>query len=620
MSSLPDDARFGVLKRFFDVAGYDAKQLWEDSLEVEDDEERLRYLVAAVKLFKSLRGYADARYIVPPVSVREFVEGRYLMNKPDVLYPAVLDAMQEINNGSYVECVLTGGIGTGKTSLALYTQAYQLYLLSCMKNPHREFGLDSSSEIAVIFQSLSASLAKGVDYMRFKDMVDNAPYFNEVFPYDKGIASEMRFPNRIVVKPVHGGATGAIGQNVIGGVIDELNFMAVVEGSRSAVGHELYDQAVENYNSIARRRESRFMSGGQLPGMLCLVSSKRYPGQFTDLKVEEARENAKIYVYDKTLWDIKPWVFSGDTFPIFIGDATRKPRILTEEESSAYEGAVVQRIPVEYTSQFEADIMNSLRDIAGVSTLAIHPFIMEADKVSEGFECRNSVFSREDVDFDQTQLQILTGNVKDKDEPRFVHIDLAVTSDSCGLVIGYVSGFTDIDRGEVKERLPVIEIDGVLEIRPPAGGEIEFEKVRRVLYRLREVGVGIRWVTMDTYQSRDSLQILAQQGFSVGTQSVDVTTTPYDVLKAALMDGRVRLPPHERCVSELLRLERNQKTAKIDHPPNGSKDCADALAGVVYGLTMRRETWVRHGVSVTMIPEWLTRQSQVVKNTLEGAV
>ena len=36
----------------------------------------------------------------------------------------------------------------------------------------------------------------------------------------------------------------------------------------------------------------------------------------------------------------------------------------------------------------------------------------------------------------------------------------------------------------------------------------------------------------------------------------------------------------------------------IDHPPNFSKDCADAVAGVVYGLTYRREIWARHGVPV----------------------
>ncbi len=35
----------------------------------------------------------------------------------------------------------------------------------------------------------------------------------------------------------------------------------------------------------------------------------------------------------------------------------------------------------------------------------------------------------------------------------------------------------------------------------------------------------------------------------------------------------------------------------MDHPPLGSKDLADALAGVVYGLTMRCEVWWQHEVN-----------------------
>ena len=45
-----------------------------------------------------------------------------------------------------------------------------------------------------------------------------------------------------------------------------------------------------------------------------------------------------------------------------------------------------------------------------------------------------------------------------------------------------------------------------------------------------------------------------------------------------------------------MRWTANPQTGLIDHPPNFSKDCSDAVAGVVFGLTYRREVWVRHGV------------------------
>lgn len=36
---------------------------------------------------------------------------------------------------------------------------------------------------------------------------------------------------------------------------------------------------------------------------------------------------------------------------------------------------------------------------------------------------------------------------------------------------------------------------------------------------------------------------------------------------------------------------------------HNSKDVSDALAGVVYGLTMRREIWALHGVNAVTLPQ-----------------
>ena len=79
---------------------------------------------------------------------------------------------------------------------------------------------------------------------------------------------------------------------------------------------------------------------------------------------------------------------------------------------------------------------------------------------------------------------------------------------------------------------------------------------------------------------------------------MDRTSLPYDVTKTAFYDGRVKAPRHDKALLEIVRLERDPQSGKIDHPPNFSKDCADAVAGVVYGLTYRREIWARHGVPV----------------------
>lgn len=46
---------------------------------------------------------------------------------------------------------------------------------------------------------------------------------------------------------------------------------------------------------------------------------------------------------------------------------------------------------------------------------------------------------------------------------------------------------------------------------------------------------------------------------------------------------------------------------------HNSKDVSDALAGVVYGLTMRRELWALHGVPAMSLPKSIKRSMDTEK-------
>ncbi|QHJ74583.1 hypothetical protein VH22019_00019 [Vibrio phage VH2_2019] len=542
-----------------------------------------------------------SEYHTIPVDPLTFLLDDFYLGLDGEVYPALLSEFEEINCGKYVEIVLTGAIGTAKTTLALWSTAYQLYLVSCLYNPQKCYGLDKASEILFIFQSINKQLAKDLDYGRFRALIEQSPYFSKHFPFDRSIESELQFPNRIFVRPVSGSDTAAIGQNVMGGIIDELNYMTVTEGSKNAEGGT-YDQAVAVYNSIARRRKSRFMKGGHVAGLLCLVSSRKYPGQFTDKKEEEAKKDGTIYVYDKCTWDIKPeGTFTGEWFKVFVGDGTRKPKILKTGEEALYgveDAHLIKDIPIEYISEFETDMVNALREIAGVSTLASHPFILNTDAIKPCFHPQvKSIFMEEVVDFVDRMLHVNKSAFVNPHKPRFVHLDLSETGDKTGLVIGHVSHFADIDRNDHIEKHPVIRIDGALAVQAPQGGEILYWKIRALLYRLRELGMNIKWITFDTFQSTDSRQVLAQKGFVTGIQSMDTSNLPYELTKSAIYDGRIVAPEHDLLQMELARLEKDTKKDKIDHPQNFSKDIADSLAGVVFGLTMRREIWIDHNIN-----------------------
>ncbi len=549
-----------------------------------------------------------------PVGLEEFMfEPFYLGQSREEIWPEVFKELIELNSGKYIEAILTGAIGTAKTTIALVTQAYQLYLLSCYKNPHRVLGIKRSDEILFIFQNLSEKTAKVVDYARFKSMLDHSKYFTSAFPYDGNVESYLKFPYRIECRPVSGKMTATIGQNVYSGLIDEVNFMEIIDRSKRMHDAGTYDQAESLYNSISTRRKSRFMVEGHLPGILCIVSSRNYPGQFTDKKEYERKidiqTNGKssIYLYDKRVWDLRPDRFSGPTFNVFSGNESVKPRLLGKDETMpSHLQDLVHAVPVEYKEDFARDIYQAIRDILGISTLAKFPYIHDVSAIADCMDRPLRVLSSDTTDFTDDKIRVFKKRFSMPDSPRFVHVDLAVSSDSAGICMGHVPEFVLIERGDVSEVLPFFHIDFCLEIRPPKGDEIPFYKIRELIYLIRDRGLSVKWITFDSYQSKDSQQILRQRGFLTGEQSIDRTTVPYDIAKTALLDRRVSMPKCDKLRTELTRLEKDQSKVKIDHPMNGSKDMSDALAGVIYGLTMRRETWTRNDIPFGKIPESVT--------------
>ncbi len=567
------------------------------------------------------------------VDIRTFLENKYYMGGAEFLWPKLIDCIVEANSGDYEEAVLTGAIGTGKSTIALYSMAYQLYLISCLLNISKTFNQDPASQLVIVFQNRTAEAAKKTGYGRFREMIGGSKYFQKYFMFDKHLKSEMIFRDNVVVRPISGEETAALGENVIYGLIDEMNFMANIDGSKRAIADGQYDQAWALYNTISKRRKSRFMVQGKLPGILFLVSSKRYPDQFTDRKVAEAEKeiiekgSTSIYVFDKCEWEIKPIErFSGNWFDLFIGDQTRAPRILDGHKSgheierdrlSEADQALIKAIPLEYLPDFERDIMTALRDTAAVSILAMHPFIMNREAVEACFGGINGVLSRGVTDFNQERIAVYPKRFKSLEAPRAVHLDLATTGDCAGVSCGCIDKFVRVQRGETKDNvfevLPNIRMDFLLEVKPPKGGEILFDNILSLILKLKEMGLNIKWVTADSWQSTHILQRLRAAGISTKIESLDKDTVGYDITKAALYDGRLQMQRHDKCQSEFLGLEKDTKKSKIDHPPTGSKDVSDSVAGVVKTLTLRREIWAMNGIPPMHIPESISSALEKMK-------
>ena len=144
---------------------------------------RPQFLIRAAQHIVSFRDSAHAYHRLP-VDIQTFIEGREFLGSGEAIYPAVMDVLREINSSRYVEAVLTGAIGTGKTTIALLTTVYQLHVLSCLRDPHDFFKLDPASEIVFALQSISAKVARDVAYKPHRtSQIDRPPsYAEEVWP------------------------------------------------------------------------------------------------------------------------------------------------------------------------------------------------------------------------------------------------------------------------------------------------------------------------------------------------------------------------------------------------------------------------------------------------------
>jgi hypothetical protein len=560
---------------------------------------------------------ALTRYARAVVPLDEFLHSEtYLGIDPKELYPAVTETLEAVETEQYVEAVLKGSIGIGKTTAANLSIIRQIYKIACMRNPHQTFGIQRHSSIVFTIQSVRLSTAKRAVFDELGKFIHGSPFFNEIYPYDKRINSSMYFrQHHVQILPVSSSDTGAISMNVIGGMLDEVNFMERIKNSKNANADETgeYDQAKTLYLTLSKRRRSRFMQQGKLPGTLFLVSSSRYPDDFTEVKAAEAvmqgGSDPNIFVLSKSLWEGRGREkYKPEEFRVMIGNERQRPRILADDEQVAAnetENRIIT-VPVDLRSEFEKDIGGAIRDFAGLTTLASRPFFQNREAL---FECMaladqyayESAIPLQEIDLEVSQPFVLPERLRtDVKQMRVAHIDLALTRDSAGIAVGHIAGTRTIERVQAEngqrilEVLPVIAYDLILRVLPPRNGEIDFAKIRQIIYDLRDKhGLPIKVVTTDGFQSVDFRQILAKKGFATEYLSLDRTTQPYRSLRDALYDKRVFLPRHQTLIKELTELEYVQNGAKekIDHKPRGSKDVADAVCGVAAFLLTRRNTW-----------------------------
>lgn len=533
---------------------------------------------------------ANPEFEERPATVSEFLGPDYLNIEGKVrerIRSELVEIMGEEVDAhkptKFTYAMITGAIGIGKTTVASIVLPYLAHWVLCIKNPQEYFSLLPGSRIAFMQMSTSKPQALEVVFGDIKARINNSPWFKSKYPYDTTFKNQLRFEKDIWIIPGDSGETTFEGYNIFGGILDEADSHTVTQTK---------DYAEQGFSTIESRMASRFGDRGFL---LVIGQMKRNDG-FAAKKYREFMDRDDCYAVRMSIWESMGWEYYAEPsgkVKFFYYDAQRRliiPNRVAELVGS--DGRSLIKIPELYRRSFTTNPEKALRDLAGIPMSAGDPFLSMPDKI---YAARDRWVKRYGEESPvNAEGVIASWFVAKEGLKRAVHVDVAFSpnGDALALAMGHVREIINVD-GEMK---PHIVIDMIYREKAMPGREIFLGKIRQIIYALRDTRrFKINMVTTDGFQSTDFRQQMERHRFGVDVVSVDKDMLPYSDLRDALYEDRIEIPPYlvdisvegvreriEIAMKELTDLKDTGK--KVDHPDGGSKDVADAIAGVVFTL------------------------------------
>lgn len=551
-----------------------------------------------------------ADYKEIPVDIWTFLSSDMYLgratNNGKSIYPYWKKTLIEIFNAGnkYDEVIFTGATRIGKSSTAISAISYMLYRLMCLKDPQKFFGKKEVSKFSILFFNLTEKLAKGVAYREFNDTLKVSPWFNSHGSWSKSDRDFYYIPEGGKVVISYGSDSAhALGMQVFAACMDEIAF------AKSGVKdiQKAKQSMMDTYNTISARIKGTFRQNGQVMGKLFAVSSKRSDSDFLESHIADIRNSSMehVYIADKPQWEVlPPSMFSSQTFYLAVGDRHKKGFIVPDNQTDEAsindlksQGYMILQPPIDLKRDFQADYDIALRDIAGLSVPGSLSYItqdyieacIDPTHKNAFFNDIISIGTKDTLTLEEFfHAEVIDPRLKSC--PMYIHLDLSLNTDRTGISGTCISGRKDVKGLDDKiiSQIAFTQMFSVA-LQAPRGDKIPYSKIVEFICWLRRQGFNIARISRDQFQSEYVGQVLEAQGFTVDKISLDRTPDGYITLRSILLEQRVKMFRCEILEDELIHLQRDANTGKVDHPLGGGKDVADSFAGSIYNATLHNE-------------------------------
>lgn len=580
---------------------------------------------------KVYQEFKFSEYKEVPVDIITFIKDDLYLGKawhlPDgtcKLFPYWEEKLKELfPDNLSTSCntlILSGARGLGKSEIAITCGLYIMYRLMCLKDPHLSLNLKKTEQVAFSFMNIKLALAEEIGISKFQNTVQLSPWFMKNGTMSGRIEKVWNPPDFITII-VGSQASDVLGQGIMFSFFDEISFL------RNQNIEIQKQKAIEMIDTAVGGMMTRFIRNGKNPTLLVLGSSKRSEQSFLESYIKKKFENDSktTMIVDEPIWNVRPpSEYSGQKFKLALGNKFLNSFVMSKEELESLElyidkGYKILDVPIEFKEKFIDDVDGALRDYAGISSSELSSYIagfrLSAIKVedyvnpfkSEVLEIGNNPEDKAQY-YNFFNLELVPKNLISR--PLYIHLDMSLSGDKTGISGVWILGKKPPEEGVPQSKELYFQIAFHVAIKAPKGYQISFEKNRQFVYWLKEHGFNVRGVSSDTFQSADMKQTMLARGYDYTTISVDRVDTdhvckPYLYFKNAIYENRIKL--YSKCellTTEIISLERNINTGKVDHPPNGSKDTADAVCGAIWNAAQNAEQFAfEYGETLDTITE-----------------
>jgi hypothetical protein len=535
----------------------------------------------------------DKKYLGnPPLSPEQY---RLVQHAERIYLPQTFQDMADTFGGYWNETRLTRmvntivaqwGKGGGKDHTVRVANLRVTYLLLCLKSPQRYFSMPDQDSIHLLNIASSSGQANRAFFKPMTQAVkrgwfaDFADPKRDTIEYDKNIEAISG----------HSDAEGQEGMNLIFGVADEIDAF----------------KAKDEMIGQGKRAREASTSAESILEMLKTSASTRFPWSYKRVAISYPRYLGST---------IQRLTTAGQADIDLMGEKSKE---FVSGPLATWE--VNPRVPGR--EAFEADYRQD-------PSAAAAKYECKPSRSTDAYFRNPNLFKQSVVQETQPlKITYKVSTVKSSEtgqpvrvwEPEFhfdddflpadgalyaIHADLALRGDRAGVAMSHVKTLQDrtetiIDEddniaGETTITVPLVKNDFTVAFtadsaardaaEQPMPREIQIRWVRILIFHLIRRGFTIVRVTYDQFQSADSMQTLERHGIKTDRLSTDVNDSVWKTLMDVVSDNRLEMPYDPMLQIELEALTR-LSNGKVDHPPGGSKDMADAFACSIQGAVL----------------------------------